>query len=146
MADRVIEELDKAECLRLISPGGVGRIGYTNRGGIEVLPVNYTIIDGAIVFRTAEHGPLDEDLRTGIEGAEYRVAFQIDEIDQAGQLGWSVLVNGPIHHVSEDERAAVSASGEVDPWVPEGRQLYVRITPSRITGRRIVSSQPASHG
>jgi nitroimidazol reductase NimA-like FMN-containing flavoprotein (pyridoxamine 5'-phosphate oxidase superfamily) len=146
MADRVIEELDKAECLRLISPGGVGRIGYTSRGGIEVLPVNYTIIDGAIVFRTAEHGPLDEDLRTGIEGAEYRVAFEIDEVDEAGRLGWSVLVNGPIHHVSEDERAAVSASGHVDPWVPEGRQLYIRITPSRITGRRIVAAQPTPHG
>jgi nitroimidazol reductase NimA-like FMN-containing flavoprotein (pyridoxamine 5'-phosphate oxidase superfamily) len=145
MAERVIEELDKAECLRLISPGGVGRIGYTSRGGIEVLPVNYTIIDGAIVFRTAEHGPLDEDLRTGIEGAEYRVAFQIDEIDQAGLLVWSVLVNGPVHHVSEAERAAVTAVGGVDSWAPGDQELFVRIVPARVTGRRIAAAQSTPH-
>ena len=28
---RVLEELDDAECIRLISPGGVGRLGFTGR-------------------------------------------------------------------------------------------------------------------
>jgi hypothetical protein len=31
MPDRMIEDLDQAECLHLISPGGVGRIAYTSR-------------------------------------------------------------------------------------------------------------------
>jgi len=31
----------------------------------------------APVFRTAEHGPLDEDLRTGIADAYYKVAFDL---------------------------------------------------------------------
>src|ERR1700727_1577405 len=83
MADRVMEELDENECLRLIAPGGIGRIAYSGRFGPAVLPVNYKLRDGAIVFRTAEHGPLDEDLRTGIANADYRVAFEIDEIDPA---------------------------------------------------------------
>ena len=99
MADRVIEELDQDQCLRLISAGGVGRIAYTSRFGPAVLPVNYRLIDGAIVFRTAEHSPLDEDLRTGITDADYKVAFEIDEIDLAAQGGWSVLIQGPAHRV-----------------------------------------------
>src|SRR5580658_8832758 len=135
MADRAMEELDENECLRLIGPGGIGRIAYSGRFGPAVLPVNYTLHGGAIVFRTAEHGPLDEDLRTGIEGAEYKVAFEIDDIDLAKQLGWSVLIQGPAHHVTVAERDAALKAG-VDAWAPGERELFVRIVPSRITGRR----------
>ena len=39
-ADRSIEELDKAESLRLIPAGGIGRIAYAGRFGPAVLPVN----------------------------------------------------------------------------------------------------------
>ncbi len=41
MADRVIEELDEDQCLKLISEGGIGRIAYVGRFGPAVLPVNY---------------------------------------------------------------------------------------------------------
>ena len=87
MADRVIEELSENECLELIAPGGIGRIAYVSRFGPAVLPVNYALHGGAIVFRTAEHGPLDQDLRTGITGADYHVAFEIDEIDRSARGG-----------------------------------------------------------
>jgi nitroimidazol reductase NimA-like FMN-containing flavoprotein (pyridoxamine 5'-phosphate oxidase superfamily) len=136
MPDRVIEELDEDACLQLISLGGIGRIAYNGRFGPAVLPVNYTLHDGAIVFRTAERGPLDEDLRTGIEGAEYKVAFEIDDIDLAKGQGWSVLIQGPAHHVTAAERDAALKAG-VESWAPGDRELFVRIVPSRITGRRI---------
>ena len=103
MADQVMEELDENECLRLIGPGGIGRIAYVGRFGPAVLPVNYKLQGGAIVFRTAEHGPLDEDLRTGIADADYKVAFEIDDIDLAAERGWSVLVQGPAHRVEGAE-------------------------------------------
>src|SRR4249919_3573969 len=51
----VVELLDEAECLRLISAGVVGRIGYTGRFGPTVLPVNYVLYEGTIVFRTGQH-------------------------------------------------------------------------------------------
>jgi nitroimidazol reductase NimA-like FMN-containing flavoprotein (pyridoxamine 5'-phosphate oxidase superfamily) len=136
MPNRMIEDLDEAHCLRLISPGGVGRIAYTSRSGPAVLPVNYRLHDGAVVFRTAEHGPLDEDLRTGITDAEYKVAFEIDDIDLAARQGWSVLIQGPAHHVTDAERASALRAG-IDTWPPGERELFVRIVPSHITGRRI---------
>jgi len=137
MADRVIEELDEAESLRLIAPGGIGRIAYNSRFGPAVLPVNYKWHDGAIVFRTTRHSALDEDLQTGIAGGEYMVAFEIDEIDFAGRRGWSVLIQGPAHHVeAEAERKAAMAAG-VEPWAGGERELFLRIVPHRITGRRI---------
>ena len=136
MPDRVIEELDEDTCLQLISQEGIGRIAYAGRFGLVVLPVNYTLHDGAVVFRTAEHGPLDEDLRTGIEGAEYKVAFEIDDIDLAERQGWSVLIQGPAHHVTGAERDAAVRAG-IQALAPGERELFVRIVPSRITGRRI---------
>ena len=137
MSDRVIEDLEEPECLRLISPGGIGRIAYQSRYGPAVLPVNYQWYEGTVVFRTAEHSALDEDLRTGIADADYQVAFEIDDIDLAGRQGWSVLIQGAAHHVESETGRASAALAGVEPWAGGKRELFLRIFPSRITGRRI---------
>jgi nitroimidazol reductase NimA-like FMN-containing flavoprotein (pyridoxamine 5'-phosphate oxidase superfamily) len=139
MSDRTITELDEVESLKLIAPGGIGRIAYQSRFGPAVLPVNYQWHDGAVVFRTTRHSALDEDLQTGIAGGDYLVAFEVDEIDVPERQGWSVLIQGPAHHLSEEERASAEQAG-VEPWPAGDRELFIRIVPSRITGRRI---QPA---
>lgn len=139
----VPERLDEAECLRLISPGGVGRLAYSGRYGPTVLPVNYVVHEGTIVFRTTHDSPTDEDLRTGIAEAEYKVAFEIDELKPAAREGWSVLVQGSVHHVeSEDERASLVQAG-VEPWAGGVRELFLRIRPTRVTGRRVRGNPPA---
>jgi nitroimidazol reductase NimA-like FMN-containing flavoprotein (pyridoxamine 5'-phosphate oxidase superfamily) len=136
-ASRVLEELDEAECLRLIAPGGIGRIAYSGRYGPTVLPVNYRVFERTIVFRTAQDSATDEDLRTGIADAEYKVAFEIDDFDTAAREGWSVLIQGSAHHVdSEAERASLADAG-VDPWPDGDRELFLRIVPSRMSGRRV---------
>ena len=139
----VLERLDEAECLQLIAPGGIGRIAFTGRYGLTVLPVNYKLHDGAIVFRTAQDSPTGEDLRTGIAHAEYQVAFEIDQINPETRDGWSVLIHGPAHHMaSDDERAAVAASG-VAPWPRGVHEHAIRITPTSVTGRRLVHRHTA---
>src|SRR5580658_1816111 len=115
-AERVIEVLDEAECLRLIAPGGIGRIAYSGRFGQAILPVNYKLHDGAIVFRTALRGALDEDLQTGIGAAEYRVAFEIDELDPSARQGWSVLIQGPAHRVESETERAFALEACVENW------------------------------
>jgi nitroimidazol reductase NimA-like FMN-containing flavoprotein (pyridoxamine 5'-phosphate oxidase superfamily) len=133
----VLEQLDEDECLRLITPGGIGRIAFSGRFGLTVIPVNYKVHQGHIVFRTAQDSPTDEDLRTGIAHADYSVAFEIDDFDSAAREGWSVLVQGPVHHMdSEAEKAAAAAAG-VEPWPGGDRELFLRIVPNRLTGRRI---------
>ena len=138
MSDRTIVELDEAECLRLVAQAEIGRISFASRFGPAVLPVNYKWHDGAIVFRTARHSALDEDLQTGIGGWDYKVAFEIDDIDAPARQGWSVLIQGPAHHVeSPAERASAEKAG-VEPWAGGTRELFIRIVPQQITGRRIV--------
>ena len=139
----VLERLDEAESLRLIAPGGIGRIAFIGRYGLTVLPVNYKLHDGAIVFRTAQDSPTGEDLRTGIAHAEYQVAFEIDQINPETRDGWSVLIHGPAHHMaSDDERAAVAASG-VAPWPRGVHEHAIRIVPTSVTGRRLIHPHAA---
>jgi len=146
VAKPAIEPMDEAECLRLISAGGVGRIGFTGRFGPTVLPVNYAVYEGTIVFRTEPDSPLGEDLRTGIEHAESKVAFEIDELSPATREGWSVLIQGSSHPVdSEAERTSVVRSG-VEPWAGGEKELFVRVIPTRITGRRIRRTPPPTAG
>ncbi|MGH3276431.1 MAG: pyridoxamine 5'-phosphate oxidase family protein [Streptosporangiaceae bacterium] len=136
-AKAIIEELDEQECQRLVGLGEVGRIAYVGRHDLTVLPVNYRLVDGSILFRTSQEGQTGEDLRTGIARAEYKVAFQVDHFDESRHEGWSVLIQGPAHHVeSPQERAAAEAAG-VDPWPSGEKDHFIRITPARITGRRV---------
>jgi nitroimidazol reductase NimA-like FMN-containing flavoprotein (pyridoxamine 5'-phosphate oxidase superfamily) len=135
--DVTLEALDEAECLRLIERGGVGRLAFSGSWDLTVLPVNYKFYNGAILFRTAQHGSTEEDLRTGIAHAEYRVAFEVDEFDPVAREGSSVLVQGPAHHLdSESERAEAVQAG-VEPWPSGDREHFISIAPVRVTGRRI---------
>lgn len=136
-AEAVIQPLDEPECLRLLAAGGVGRIGYSGRFGPTILPVNFALHGQTIVFRTGQHSPMGEDLRTGMADAAYKVAFEVDEISPATREGWSILVQGAAHHVdSEAELAAVRQTG-VQPWPGGEKDLFIRIVPDRVTGRRI---------
>ena len=51
--DPQVERLDEAECRRLISAGGVGRLAYSSRSGLAVLPVGYQVQEDSLLFRIA---------------------------------------------------------------------------------------------
>ena len=83
------ERLDVPECLHLLRTGGVGRVVWQDDDeGLTVLPVNYRVIGDSVVFRTSAASTLVRRTRPT------RVAFQVDEIDHATAVGWSVLVRG----------------------------------------------------
>jgi nitroimidazol reductase NimA-like FMN-containing flavoprotein (pyridoxamine 5'-phosphate oxidase superfamily) len=139
----VFEELSEDESLALIAQAQVGRIGFTGRYGPVVLPVNFKLLGGAIVIRTEQFGTIGEDLRTGIAGAEYKVAFEVDDFDPATRTGWSVLVQGGVHHVDDEaERDSLLGVG-VEPWAGGEKALFLRISPTLVTGRRISRGQLA---
>ena len=79
---------------------------------------------------------IDEDLRTGIENAEYHVAVEADQIDLEAREGWVVLARGAAHHLdTEAERAPIIDTG-LEPWVEEVRAHLIRVTPTMIWGSR----------
>jgi hypothetical protein len=123
--------LNQTECRRLLAPGGVGRIAFGTANGPVVLPVNFAVLAGTIVIRTAEG--------TAIEGhADELMALEVDHLDEALCQGWSVLVRGQAHRVTHPaELHHVRRDAAVWPWPGDDRDVYVRILPTHITGRRI---------
>ena len=95
----------------------IGRLVYNSRYGPVAVPSEYKIHEGSIVFRTYRTTFTEEDLRTGIAYAEYKVAFEVDQTDPEARMGWVVLVQGAAHHIdTEAERAAVADLG-LESWV-----------------------------
>jgi hypothetical protein len=48
-----------------------------------------------------------------------------------------LLLQGPAHRVESESERAFALAAVVENWAPGDRELFVRIVPSRITGRRI---------
>jgi nitroimidazol reductase NimA-like FMN-containing flavoprotein (pyridoxamine 5'-phosphate oxidase superfamily) len=92
-ARRVVERLDEASCMELLSTGTIARLIYNSRYGPVALPSEYKIHEGSIVFRTYRVTFTEEDLRTGIAHAEYQVVVEADHIDPEAREGWVVLVS-----------------------------------------------------
>ncbi len=133
----IMETLDEAECLRLASSQVIGRLAFVGSYDLTVLPVNFQLVNGAILFRTAHDSQTGKDLRTGIEHAEYKVAFEIDSFDEQAREGWSVLIQGPLHHVDSAAEQEAALTVGVDSWPPGDKQQFIKIRPVRITGRRV---------
>ncbi|MFE1441108.1 DUF1918 domain-containing protein [Streptomyces sp. NPDC058739] len=119
------------ECRALLSTHGVGRVAVSTPDGPAVVPVNYEVVDGAIVFRTAP-----EAVPARAVGAE--VAFEVDHVDEALSRGWSVLAVGPARVVTEpDAVRELAERAHTRPWAGGEREMWVSIDPARLTGRRI---------
>ena len=128
---RAISKLRPAECRRLIAPGGVGRIAFGTISGPIVVPVNFAVLADTLVIRTAEGTVIDGH-------ADEQVALEVDHIDEALCQGWSVLVRGPAHRVAHPaELRRLQEDAAVWPWAGGEREVYVRIIPREVTGRRI---------
>src|SRR6516162_10254296 len=128
---RALRTLSPAECFGLLEPGGVGRVGFAAADGIMMLPVNFAVTRKTIVFRTAP----DTLLAVYADG---RVSFQADHLDEALHEGWSVLMHGRAHKVTDErEVKQLEVRTRLEPWAAGPRDVYVRITPTRISGRRL---------
>ncbi len=123
-----LDEIDVAECWRLLSTQPVGRVAVIVGQYPLVFPVNYALDGMHIVFRTGVGTKLWAIDRSN-------VTFEVDELDLAGRSGWSVMVRGAAHELSP-KQMPTETSGVV-PWAPGERVHMVRIVADQITGRRI---------
>ncbi|WP_230193780.1 DUF1918 domain-containing protein [Streptomyces sp. NBC_00080] len=127
-----LRNIGPEECRTLLSTHGVGRIAVSAPDGRPaVVPVNYDVIDDAIVFRTAPN--LTPAAAVGTE-----VAFEVDHMDEALSQGWSVLAVGPASVVTEpDAVRRLTEHAHTTPWPGGEREMWVSIRPAHLTGRRI---------
>lgn len=129
------DELALSECLGLLAQQDIGRLCIVDDGFPAAFPVNYRLVpDGSggavIVLRTRPGGVLD--------APETKVGFEVDGIDRATETGWSVLVRGTLHAVTEQSPEWLRA-WDPRPWAAD-RTSWLYVEPVTISGRRLSGS------
>jgi nitroimidazol reductase NimA-like FMN-containing flavoprotein (pyridoxamine 5'-phosphate oxidase superfamily) len=125
------QELTDDECRRLLGERHLGRLALVDGDGPVIFPVNYTLDEGAVVFRTDPGSKLDAAPAGG------PVAFEVDAVDERDRTGWSVVVRGQAGEVSDPADLQRLRALPLYPWAPGTKTRYVRIRPVSVTGRRI---------
>jgi hypothetical protein len=129
IGNRLIE-LTVDECHALLESSRIGRLGLVDADGPLILPVNYCMDGRSVVFRTDEGTKLD----AAASGAP--VAFEVDGIDSAQRIGWSILIRGSAAAVTEPGELHRVEQLPLIPWAPGRKAHYVRISGMPF-GRRI---------
>jgi nitroimidazol reductase NimA-like FMN-containing flavoprotein (pyridoxamine 5'-phosphate oxidase superfamily) len=124
--------LDRERCLELLRDDEIGRLAVLADGGPVIFPVNYRMDGESVVFRTDPGLKLEQGVRS-------HGCFEIDHFDRANRSGWSVVVAGRLEEVTHYETKTWDRIHElpVDPWAGGIKEHWVRLVPSRITGRRV---------
>ncbi len=133
IVDEGLELLDEDEARELLSIGEVGRVGVTIGAMPAIFPVNYRVIDGAIVFRTSPGSKLSAAAAGAV------VAFEVDDYQLVDRSGWSVLAVGSAEVVHDPTLVSRALAAGLEPLAGAAhRTTIVRIEPTFISGRRIV--------
>jgi nitroimidazol reductase NimA-like FMN-containing flavoprotein (pyridoxamine 5'-phosphate oxidase superfamily) len=126
--------LDRAECLRLLSGGGLGRVAI-NVGALPVIrPVRFALQGERIVLRVAPGGTLDRATRTAV------VAFEAD--GPATEVGgeWSVTVTGIARQLPDGPETEQAEQLALPHWPAERPHRFVTISTEHLSGRRALGT------
>jgi nitroimidazol reductase NimA-like FMN-containing flavoprotein (pyridoxamine 5'-phosphate oxidase superfamily) len=132
LIDEGLVLLDERDAMRLLAQREVGRVGLTIGALPAIFPVNYRLIDGDIVFRSSPGS------KVSAASAGAVVAFEVDDYHNADRSGWSVLVVGRSEVVHDLDVAFKALEARLEPYADGPRGTLVRITPTFVSGRRIV--------
>jgi len=124
-------ELGFQECAQLLEGGVVGRIALSTPDGPHIMPVNYSVVDEAIVVATTPYSVL------GTYGRGSMVAFEVDHFDYETHGGWSVVVRGRAEVLGPAEVQRVRERWAPRPWVDGSRTMHLSIPWRELSGRRV---------
>lgn len=130
----MFRQVSTEHCWRLATTEPVGRLGFVVDSVPKILPLNHTLHDGAVYFRTSAYG----EIARSVEGQT--VAFEVDHIYAADWSGWSVLITGVAHRVDDSTTlAALWSPHRANPWADGSRNVWIEIEPREVSGRMVRS-------
>jgi uncharacterized protein len=132
----VVTELPELDCWELLRQQEFGRLAFHLVNEVHIVPINYVVHRGRILFRTAEGSKL-----LGIT-MNQDVAFEIDHYDE--DQATSVVVRGTAREL-QGEEADQAENLPLRPWVPTAKFSIVEIKPVEVTGRMFRLDRPWSH-
>jgi len=130
--------LSDSECWQRIVSAPYGRIAAGAAGEIDIFPVNHAVDNHTIVFRTA---PGTKLLELTIHA---HVAFQVDGFTDAD--AFSVVVKGRAEELERSWDIEHAERLGIEPWAPEVKDRWVRITPTEVHGRMFQRARTGGRG
>jgi uncharacterized protein len=133
----VLAELDRDECLELLTQGSIGRVVVTI--GAEawpvIRPVNYVFdtVSQSVLFRSAPGTKLYALLHST------RACFEVDDVDVEKRGGWSVVIEGVTEPVTDVMELRRLERLGLESWVPGPDSRWIRIRARTVSGRRVAA-------
>jgi uncharacterized protein len=124
------EELDEAECWRLLASVEVGRLAMAAAGDVDIFPVNFVVDGKTLVFRSAAGTKLFEVVLGG------RMAFEADGYEAEHGRAWSVVVKGHAQMIERWGEVYAAQALPIVSWNHSPKDRFVRVFPSLVSGRR----------
>lgn len=126
---RQVEELDTAECWRLLETANLGRLAIEGHDGRpDVFPVNHLVHNGNVYIRSAPGTKLSSIAKNPA------VAFEID--GETANFQWSVVLHATAHRLDLDDEIEQSGVLELVSASPTVKHDVIRLSPESVTGRR----------
>lgn len=120
--------LTEEECWKLLRLETVGRLVTHVGDVVDIVPLNFVVDDGSLVFRTAAGSKL-----AGLT-VNSSVALEVDRFTE--ERGWSVVVHGRAEALVADEEIAAAERLPLTPLVSTMKPTFVRIHVDSVRGRR----------
>jgi uncharacterized protein len=125
-------DLAETECVELLRAGLVGRVAVCTPDGPHLLPVNYSVVDDAVVIRTTPYSLLGSNAKGSV------LAVEVDQFDYELERGWSVVARGRCDVVVDPAQLEhIRETSNPTTWARGGRTLYLRMRWTEISGRRL---------
>lgn len=126
-------ELTTSECEDLLRAGVFGRLVLLGGPrGVEVLPVNYVVVEDAILVRTAPGTLLDH------HGDGATMLFEVDQVDHERSHGWSVVARGQGERVAGEDRSEAERHVPGPPrWLRREDDVWIRLRWDSLSGRQL---------
>lgn len=119
--------LTEDECWKIVREAPYGRIAAGAAGEIDIFPINHAVDGPVLVFRTL---PGTKLLELTIRS---QIAFEVD--GYTDDEAYSVVIKGRAEEFDHSIEVESAERLGLEPWAPEPKDRWVRITPTSIEGR-----------
>jgi len=121
----------------LLRSGVFGRVIVNRPTGPEVVPVNYVVVDNAVLVRTSSGSLLDR------HAGGAALAFEVDDVNYERWHGWSVVARGRGERVAREQLTPEERGSPGPPaWVTHDEETWIRLRWVTLTGRRVGQGSP----
>lgn len=126
------EVLSPAECVVLLATTVVGRVAFVGARGLQLLPVNYRVLDDTVLISTSSAGTLAE-----LADHSGDVLFEVDYHAPLARHGWSVVLRGTSSAVHDARTLGSPERARLVAWAPSPDAIVLQIRPRDVTGRQV---------